>query len=105
MAGDQPVVLAVGGAGVLTIVAALVLVVAAVGLAWWFRGDGVLRRRARSQWVVTLKDGTAFRGVLTDHDRRSIVLSDADHMGGDSRTPVDGEVVILLADVKYAQRL
>lgn len=85
--------------------AALVIAATASGLAWWFRGDSVLKRRERAQWVVTLKDGTAFRGVLTDHDRRSIVLSDADHMGGDSRTPVDGEVVILLGDVKYAQRL
>lgn len=104
MAGDQPVVLAVGGAGVLTIVAALILAAVALGLAWWFRADSVLKRRARQQWVVTLKDGTGFRGVLSDHDRRTIVLSDAEHIG-DARVPVDGEVVILLADMKYAQRL
>lgn len=72
---------------------------------WWYGADSVLRRRERTQWVVTLKDGTAFQGVLTDHDRRSIVLSDAEHYADSSHVPVDGEVVILLADVKYAQRL
>lgn len=84
---------------------ALILAATAVALAWWFRGDSVLRRRERSQWVVTLKDGATFRGVLTDHDRSAIVLSNADHFSGDSRIPVDGEVVILLGDVKYAQHL
>lgn len=92
----------------------MLILVAALGLAlgagiltavWWHSADSVLRRRERTQWVVTLKDGAAFRGVLTDHDRRSIVLSDAEHLADSARVPVDGEVVISLADVKYAQRL
>lgn len=90
----------------LILASALILAAVAVGLAWWFRADSVLRRRRRAQWMVTLKDGTAFRGVLSDHDRRSIVLSDAEHYSDETtRVPVDGEVVILLGDVKYAQRL
>lgn len=90
----------------LTLVSALILAAVAVGLAWWFRADTVLRRRQRAQWMVTLKAGGAFRGVLSDHDRRCIVLSDAEHYSDETtRVPVDGEVVIQLGDVKYAQRL
>ena len=90
----------------LTVAAAVILAVVAVGVAWWFRADSVLRRRRRAQWMVTLKDGGAFRGVLSDHDRRSIVLSNAEHFSDETtRVPVDGEVVIQLGDVKYAQRL
>lgn len=89
----------------LIVAAALIVGAAALVAVWWYSADSVLRRRERTQWVVTLKDGAAFRGVLTDHDRRSIVLSEAEHLADSARVPVDGEVVILLTDVKYAQRL
>lgn len=67
---------------------------------------GVLERRQRMQWVISLKSGDAFRGVLTDHDGTSIVLSNAEHYADPTTpVPVDGEVFVLLGDVKYAQRL
>jgi small nuclear ribonucleoprotein (snRNP)-like protein len=96
----------------LVVVPVVVLVVVdlvALGLAgWWLvlrRPESVLDRRRRKQWVVTLKSGEAFRGVLTDHDASCVVLSDAEHYS-DPQTPVpvDGEVVVLLSDIKYAQR-
>lgn len=66
---------------------------------------GVLARRERKQWVITLKSGEAFRGVLTDHDKGCVVLANAEHYSDPlSPIPVDGEVVVLLSDIKYAQR-
>jgi small nuclear ribonucleoprotein (snRNP)-like protein len=96
----------------LTVLLVILLVVnlGALGVAgWWFvvrRPESVLERRRRKQWVITLKSGEAFRGVLTDHDTGSVVLSDAEHYADPtSPVPVDGEVVVLLGDIKYAQRL
>lgn len=68
--------------------------------------EDVLTRRERKQWVLTLKSGDAFRGLLVDHDAVSVVLTSAEHFSDpQSPTPVDGEVVVLLSDLKYAQRL
>jgi small nuclear ribonucleoprotein (snRNP)-like protein len=88
--------------------AAFILGALTASLAWWMirRRPDVLEQRERRQWVVTLKTGSAFRGVLTDHDRACLVLSDAEHLSDEhSPVPVDGEVIVLLVDVKYAQRL
>lgn len=89
-----------------TVAAALIVAATSIGIARWYRADSVLRRRQRAQMMVTLKDGTTFRGVLTDHDRRTIVLASVEHLSdATTRVPVDGEVVLQLSDVKYTQRL
>ena len=55
----------------MTVLLVILLVVnlGALGLAgWWFvvrRPESVMERRRRKQWVITLKSGEAFRGVLT----------------------------------------
>lgn len=65
----------------------------------------VINHRIRSTVIVTLKGGTSFRGVLFDHDRDAVVLRNAEHLveGADRATPVDGELLVLLADVLFIQ--
>jgi small nuclear ribonucleoprotein (snRNP)-like protein len=85
------------------------LAVAAVGAAvvWWLEERGGLPRgTVRRRAIVTLKTGEAFSGVVFDVDRQAFVLRNAEVVGlGDKRTsvPVDGEVLILRADVAYLQ--
>lgn len=65
----------------------------------------VLRRRRLQRLVVTLKSGAAFDGVLWTHDREAWVLRHAVLLHGQAdRTPVDGEVVLLVKDIDYTQR-
>lgn len=69
--------------------------------------DRLLRDRVRSRVVVTLRDGSAFAGVLLDADATCLVLRDAEALGvGEKRghVAVDGEVLVLLAEVLYLQR-
>lgn len=66
-----------------------------------------LASRMRERVVVTCKDGSSFVGLLFESDARSLVLRDASAVGaGENRTdlPLDGELVLLLADVSYLQR-
>lgn len=67
----------------------------------------MFRSRLHDQVVVTVKDGTAFSGVMFDEDGKVIVLRNVEAIGvGDNKTnlPLDGEVLILLADVAFIQR-
>ena len=62
--------------------------------------EALERRRA----IVTLKSGASFGGVLFEVDRESLRLRNADLLtGGEQPVPVDGEVLILRADVAYLQ--
>lgn len=64
----------------------------------------VLRNRLRSRVIVTLKGGASFRGVLFDADSQAVVLRDVEHLGDrPGPNPVDGELVVLTADVLYLQ--
>lgn len=67
----------------------------------------VLRRRESHRLIVTLKTGESFDGVLWAHDKQAIVLRNASAaaMGENgSALPLDGELIVLLADVRYVQR-
>ena len=66
----------------------------------------VIKTRLHYRVVVTLKDGTAFHGVLWETDKQALVLRDAQALPGDNQAPVgvDGELVVLWADVNYMQR-
>lgn len=73
----------------------------------WPSRDRLVRRRLRSEVIVTLRSGMAFRGVLFEADARSVVLRNAVAIGrtGDgSHIPVDGEVLFARADVEFYQR-
>lgn len=67
----------------------------------------VLRSRLRERFMVTTKDGAAFAGVLYSLDDRALVLRDAEAVAAaddKSNVPLDGEVILLVADVAYMQR-
>jgi hypothetical protein len=71
------------------------------------RSSKVLRSRLRERFLVTTKDGASFSGLLYTEDHRAIVLHDSEAIGaGENKTnlPIDGEIIILLADVAYMQR-
>ena len=67
----------------------------------------VLRSRLRTRVLVTTKDKATFAGVLFQEDKRAVVLREAVAVGaGEDRSdlPLDGEIIILVADVAYIQR-
>lgn len=67
----------------------------------------VLRSRLRQPCLVTTKTGATFTGVLFESDRQSLVLRNAEAVGAaedKSNVPLDGEILVLLADVAYIQR-
>lgn len=71
------------------------------------RSSKILRSRLRERFLVTTKDGATFSGLLYSEDHRCLVLHDAEAIGtGENKTnlPIDGEIIILLADVAYLQR-
>lgn len=67
----------------------------------------VLRARLRREVVVTLTSGTSFRGVLAEQDRRVLVLRNSVLVSGAAgkHVPVDGEVLLMVADVDFVQVL
>ena len=67
----------------------------------------VLSSRLRERFVVTTKSGDSFDGLLFSHDRTALVLRQAVALGaGENKTdlPLDGEIIVLLADVAFMQR-
>jgi small nuclear ribonucleoprotein (snRNP)-like protein len=66
----------------------------------------VIKTRLHYRLVVTLKDGTTFRGVLWESDKEALVLRDAEALLDPTQAPVgvDGELIILRVDVNYIQR-
>ncbi len=67
----------------------------------------VLASRFRDRVIVTTKTGAAFAGVLYSCDGKALVLRDAAAVGeGERRTdlPLDGELIVLFADVAYIQK-
>jgi hypothetical protein len=61
--------------------------------------------------IVTLKSGAAFDGVLYEQDGQSWVLRNVAVLRTvadgvlNPPTVVDGELIVLLADIDFAQRL
>lgn len=66
----------------------------------------LIKQRLRRQVVVTLKTGDSFSGVLFEVDSESFVLRKAEALGmaakGENLT-VDGELLVLRADIAYIQ--
>lgn len=62
----------------------------------------ILTARTRRAVMVTLKSGASFKGVLTDADAHALVLKGAEAVGAEV-VPVDGELIVLRADVDYMQ--
>jgi hypothetical protein len=77
------------------------------GVAYVLWRRDVVRSRLRQPIVVTLKSGGAFQGVLLSADRHAWVLRNAIALAagdGGVNVIVDGEVLILTADIAYAQK-
>lgn len=67
----------------------------------------ILSSRFRERVAVTLKTGESFDGILYSCDRTALVLRQASAVGaGENKTdlPLDGELILLLADVAWLQR-
>lgn len=66
----------------------------------------IWRRMLRKQYLVTLDTGEAFRGVLEEADRKSMVLQQVTYLKSDgSELPVDGRMILDRTRVAYAQEL
>lgn len=71
------------------------------------RSSRLLKERLHYRLVVTLKNGQSFEGVLWAVDAYAWILRDASALGvGEKGTnlPVDGEVLVLAAEIAYAQK-
>lgn len=67
----------------------------------------VLRTRLRERVIVTTKTGESFGGILYSADDKAVVLRETAALGAGERStdlPLDGEIIVLLADVAYIQR-
>lgn len=67
----------------------------------------MLTSRFRERVLVTTKSGDTFDGVLYSADNAALVLRQAEAVGaGENKTnlPLDGEIIVLLADVDFIQR-
>jgi hypothetical protein len=71
------------------------------------RRSRVIAARLRERVIVTCKSGDSFAGILFSHDAKALVLRETEALGaGERRTnlALDGELIVLLADVAYIQR-
>lgn len=68
-----------------------------------FARDRIIKSHLRQRFVVTLKSGDAFEGLVLDADSRMIVLGDAQTFTADGPAGVDGQLFIERADVAYFQ--
>lgn len=84
--------------------ALLVLAAAVLGAAWLHRvPESLLRSSVKRRCLVACKDGQTFSGVLWSADRGCLVLKQAAIVGDGGTASVDGEVLILRADVAFIQ--
>lgn len=94
----------------MTVVAFIIVPLVLLGAAavvWWMHRSNVVSSRFREQVVATTKAGDSFAGILFEADRRALVLRQSVAVGaGENRTdlPLDGELILLLADIAFIQR-
>lgn len=71
------------------------------------RRSRLLQERISERVVVTLRSGDSFEGVLWDADDKLWVLRNAQALGvgkDGAPLPLDGEVIVLSAEIVHAQR-
>lgn len=68
------------------------------------RRDRLLKQLLRDRFVVTLRGGQSFDGLLVDADDKTVRLVDAFALDGKNRAAVDGDLFIPRAEIVYLQR-
>jgi hypothetical protein len=69
------------------------------------RSDRIVRKHLRARFIVTMKAGETWSGVLLDTDRLTLCLADVSAISPDGQaTPADGQVFLPRVDVAYMQR-
>lgn len=67
--------------------------------------DRLLKSRLREVFIVTMDDGSAWRGLLYAVDDRTVALREAERLTPDAPgTPVDGELLLPRDQLAYLQR-
>lgn len=67
--------------------------------------DRLVRQVLKERFVVTLRDGSSFDGLLLDADEKTFRFGDAQAIDARSaRARVDGELFIPRAEVLYLQK-
>jgi small nuclear ribonucleoprotein (snRNP)-like protein len=66
--------------------------------------DRLIRKSLRSRFVVTLRSGATFEGLLVEADEMTAVLVDAFAVDSSSRAKVDGSLYLPRAEVDYMQK-
>jgi hypothetical protein len=68
------------------------------------RRDRLIRQVLRERFVVTLRGGETFDGLLLDIDEKTVRLGDVSALDGRNRALVDGELYVPRDEVSYFQR-
>jgi len=68
------------------------------------RRDKLIRQHLRERFVVTLRDGASFDGLLVEADEKTFRFVDAWALDGKNRQSVDGELFIPRDEALYLQK-
>lgn len=68
------------------------------------RKDRLLRALFRDRFVITLRGGASFDGLLVDADEKTVRLAHAWAITDKNRVSVDGELFIPRGEITYMQR-
>jgi hypothetical protein len=66
--------------------------------------DRLVKRALRERFVVTMTTGETFEGLLLDADDKTLQLTGAFALSGQSRVEVSGDVYLPRLGVAYLQR-
>lgn len=67
--------------------------------------DRLIRRSLRERFVVTMRSGEAFEGLLLEVDDRTFVLANGHVLTGRDRVAADGLLYLPRSEVSYMQKL
>lgn len=68
------------------------------------RKDRILKKLILERFIVTLRTGETFDGLLADADTKTIRLVSSYALSGKDRVSVDGELFIPRDEITYLQR-
>lgn len=67
--------------------------------------DRLLKKTLRNRYIITLKSGETFDGLLDDWDRQQIVLIAASVVTeSNARVKIDGDIRLDRVNIAYSQR-